>query len=81
MTQRKEGVVHFEWTKEKIDLLLQRWNEGVSTRAIGAELGIKKGAVTSRAHKYGATPRPSPITVGSPTRGRGFLQSRATSGD
>ncbi len=58
----------FDWTAERIELLRERWADGVSTAAIGRELGVSKNAVVSKSRRIGCEPRPSPIRApaGSP---------------
>jgi len=58
----------FDWTEERIELLRQRWAEGVPTAAIGRELGVSKNAAVGKARRVGCEARPSPIRApaGSP---------------
>ncbi len=49
------------WTEERVELLTERWREGVSARLIGIEMGLTKNAVVGKAHRMRLEARPSPI--------------------
>lgn len=68
-----------QWNQRQVDLLVTRWSEGQSARAIAAELGIgfTKNSVIGKAHRldlrHGKTPpesvtrpKPEPVEVPEP---------------
>ena len=40
--------MYFDWTEEKLDLLRERWKEGVSAPAIAREIGATRNAVLGK---------------------------------
>jgi GcrA cell cycle regulator len=52
------------WTPEKIELLKQQWDQGVSITQIGKNLGMTRNAVVGKAHRMGLQRRESPIVRG-----------------
>lgn len=57
--EREENVSHrnFEWTPEKVALLTQLWNTGLSAAEIGLKLGCNKNTVIGKAHRLGLKKR------------------------
>jgi len=55
-----------DWSFERIALLRELWDEGLSTAGIGRRLGISKNAVIGKAHRLKLTRRPSPVVRHSP---------------
>ena len=49
------------WTPALTKKLIELWAQGISTAKIGAQLGITKNSVISKAHRLVLTPRPSPL--------------------
>jgi GcrA cell cycle regulator len=49
------------WTSERIVQLTELWDRGLSTAAIGRQIGMSKNAVVGKAHRLLLTPRPSPL--------------------
>jgi len=49
------------WTDEKIARLKKLWSEGLTTAAIGKQLGVSKNAVVGKVHRLGLEGRSSPI--------------------
>ena len=49
------------WTPEKIELLKQQWDAGMSITQIGKNLGMTRNAVVGKAHRMGLQRRESPI--------------------
>ena len=45
------------WTPERIALLTQLWEEGVTTAEIGRRIGVTKNAVIGKVHRIGLVPR------------------------
>ncbi len=56
----------FQWTEDAVERLRRRWAEGVSTAAIGRELGVSKNAVIGKARRLRLANRPSPIRPAKP---------------
>jgi GcrA cell cycle regulator len=52
------------WTPEKIELLKQQWDAGMSITQIGKNLGMTRNAVVGKAHRMGLQRRESPIVRG-----------------
>lgn len=52
------------WTPEKIQLLQEQWEAGLSITQIGKNLGMTRNAVVGKAHRMGLNKRPSPILRG-----------------
>ena len=48
------------WTQERIDRLIQLWEEGITTAEIGRALGITKNAVIGKVHRLSLVPRVVP---------------------
>ena len=46
-----DETIPFEWTTERIAMLADLWDEGLTTREIGGRLGITKNAVVGKAHR------------------------------
>lgn len=59
-----------EWSDETIERLRRLWEEGLSSSAIGRQLGYSKNAIIGKARRIGLSGRPSPIKSDSPTRPR-----------
>ncbi len=59
------------WTDEKIARLRELWTRGLSTAAIGRDLGVSKNAVVGKSHRLGLDPRPSPIAARAPEKASG----------
>ena len=52
------------WTEERIALLRQLWEAGLSASEIAKRLGeVSRNAVIGKAHRIGLAARPSPIRV------------------
>lgn len=49
------------WTKEKIEILTQMWNEGEPASIISNVLDKSRNSVIGKAHRLKLTPRKSPI--------------------
>lgn len=49
-----------KWTQQNIELLTKLWNEGLSAKEIGAQIGVSNDAVTSKARHLGLPRRPNP---------------------
>jgi GcrA cell cycle regulator len=45
------------WTPERIEQLIQLWDEGVTTAEIGRRIGVTKNAVIGKVHRLGLVPR------------------------
>ena len=45
------------WTPERIALLTQLWEEGITTAEIGRRIGVTKNAVIGKVHRIGLVPR------------------------
>ena len=54
------------WSIERVALLRELWDEGLSTAAIGRRLGTSKNAVIGKAHRLKLPRRPSPLVRHSP---------------
>lgn len=53
------------WTDERIDILKQLWEKGLSASQIAEELGgVTRNAVIGKAHRLGLKSRPSPVKAG-----------------
>lgn len=52
------------WNESDLARLKQLWEAGLSTSAIGKEMGISKNAVVGKAHRIGLPGKPSPIIRG-----------------
>jgi len=52
---------YFDWSKRNIARLEQLWADGLSTAAIGRQLGCSKNSVVSKARITNCPPRPNPI--------------------
>lgn len=50
-----------EWNEPLINRLRSLWDKGLSTAAIGRELGVSKNSVVGKAHRLDLPERPSPI--------------------
>ena len=50
-----------EWTEDRMAILRALWQEGLTTREIGARMGITKNAVVGKVHRLGLPKRGSPI--------------------
>ncbi|MBV9859273.1 MAG: global cell cycle regulator GcrA-like protein [Alphaproteobacteria bacterium] len=48
------------WTEERIDMLVQLWEEGVTTAEIGRRIGVTKNAVIGKVHRLSLIPRVVP---------------------
>jgi GcrA cell cycle regulator len=55
-----------EWTEDRTDTLRVLWQEGLTTREIGARMGITKNAVVGKVHRLGLPKRQSPIAPKEP---------------
>ena len=51
----------FDWTNERIEILKELWNEGLTTSQIAKELGTTKNAVIGKTHRLNLVKRESPI--------------------
>ena len=63
-------MTDFWWTDEAIARLTKLWSQTapvLSTRAIGARMGISKNATVGKVHRLGLPPRASPIKGRAPT--------------
>jgi GcrA cell cycle regulator len=47
----------FSWTTERVALLTELWEEGLTTAEIGRRMGITKNAVIGKVHRIALTPR------------------------
>jgi GcrA cell cycle regulator len=45
------------WTPERIQRLVELWEEGVTTAEIGRRIGVTKNAVIGKVHRIGLVPR------------------------
>ena len=45
------------WTAERIERLIELWEEGVTTAEIGRRIGVTKNAVIGKVHRLGLVPR------------------------
>jgi GcrA cell cycle regulator len=54
------------WTDERIDLLKQLWEQGLTASQIAEKLagGLSRNAVIGKAHRLGLKARPSPVKAG-----------------
>lgn len=50
-----------DWTDAELLTLRRLWAEGVTTLAIGREMGRSRNSVVGKAHRLELAPRPSPI--------------------
>lgn len=55
------------WTNERVEILTKRWDQGISAREIGDELGITRSAVLGKKDRLKLAPRK---TVSSQPRAR-----------
>jgi GcrA cell cycle regulator len=55
-----------EWTEDRMTILRSLWQEGLTTREIGARMGITKNAVVGKVHRLGLPKRLSPIAAKEP---------------
>ena len=51
----------FEWTPDRIKVLIGHWEEGLPTSEIGRRLGVTKNSVVGKVHRLGLKKRQSPI--------------------
>ncbi len=51
------------WTDERLTLLKQLWDEGLSISQIGEKLGVTRNAVAGKAHRLNLKKRQSPISA------------------
>lgn len=51
----------FEWTPDRIKVLIAHWEEGLPTSEIGRRLGVTKNSVVGKVHRLGLKKRQSPI--------------------
>ena len=51
----------FDWTPKAIAKLRKLWVEGLSTAAIGREIGVSKNSIISKAHRLRLAGRADPI--------------------
>lgn len=51
-------MTNFGWTEESVGLLRDLWAEGLSSSAIGVELGVTRNSVLGKAYRLGLKPRP-----------------------
>ena len=51
----------FDWTPKAIAKLRRLWVEGLSTAAIGREIGVSKNSIISKAHRLRLAGRADPI--------------------
>ncbi|HLB07331.1 MAG TPA: GcrA family cell cycle regulator [Alphaproteobacteria bacterium] len=49
------------WTPERIELVKNLWQEGLTTSAIARKVGVSKNAVVGKVHRLGLPGRESPI--------------------
>jgi GcrA cell cycle regulator len=64
------GYKSMEWAEDTIQRLRKLWDEGLSTAAIGRQLGVTKNAVVGKAHRLRLPQRESPIRYTSEPRPR-----------
>ena len=64
------------WPDEREERLRELWDEGLSSAAIGRELGVSKNAVVGKAHRMNLPDRPSPILPKGSGRPRGVSMRR-----
>ncbi len=68
-----------DWTEERNSRLRDLWDEGLSTRAIAAALGVTKNAIVGKSYRLGlerrcpsnrpgSAPRPQPVPAKRPER-------------
>jgi GcrA cell cycle regulator len=62
-----------EWPPERVAVLAQLWDDGLSASAIGLRMGLSKNAVVGKSHRLQLPPRPSPIR---PSNGVSYRQQR-----
>ena len=57
------------WTDERIDLLKNLWEKGLTASQIAEELGeVSRNAVIGKAHRLGLKARPSPVKANEPEK-------------
>jgi GcrA cell cycle regulator len=56
------------WTAERVEMLKQMWNEGLSASTIAGRLGpgVTRNAVIGKVHRLGLSGRPTPARTASP---------------
>jgi len=63
-----------EWTEWQHSRLLTLWQEGLSSRLIGEQIGKSKNSVVSKVHRLGLAGRPSPILRGVERKKRQYVK-------
>lgn len=70
ITPPSGGYKSMEWAEDTVQRLRKLWEAGLSTAAIGRQLGVTKNAVVGKAHRLNLPLRPSPIRYTSEPRPR-----------
>jgi GcrA cell cycle regulator len=52
-------MANHDWTRERVALLRQLWDDGLSTAEIGRRMGLNKNQVVGKAHREGFPKRPA----------------------
>lgn len=56
-------MASYDWTRERVEMLTELWDDGVPTAEIGRRMGISKGAVIGKAFRLALRARPKPANL------------------